>query len=69
MVCALFCFACASVLIKAVGQISLEKEFMRFKLLMPDFFLGYNSLFYRYFVRPEVKPTHLKLHFTISMGG
>ena len=70
MVCASFCFACASVLIKAVGANFFGEGVHALQITHARFFFSAIILcFIWYFVRPEVKPTRLKLHFLRSLCG
>ena len=70
MVCASFCFACASVLIKAVGANFFGEGVHALQITHARFFFSAIILcFIWYFVRPEVKPTHLNLHFLRSLCG
>ncbi len=70
MICASFCFACASILIKAVGANFFGDGVHPLQITHARFFFSSIILcFVWYFLRCKVKPTYLKLHFLRSFCG
>ena len=70
MICASFCFACASILIKAVGANFFGEGVHALQITHARFFFAAMILCLIWYIfRPEVKPTLFKLHLLRSICG